>query len=213
MERVGDFLRKARVGKNISTKKVASETKIKESFILAIEGNDWEALPPATFVKGFIRNYAQFLGLSPETAVALFRREFNEAARSGHTRPFLTRLGPPFLRVTPARLVVGSFVLVTLFFVLYLFSQLRIFTGAPSLSVVSPANNATVSTTTITLEGKTDPNSALRVNGQPFTVDTDGRFVGPIRLSEGLNEIEIVAQNKSGKETKVKRSVIVRSTP
>ena len=213
MQKVGDYLKKNRIDRGLTLSQVSSETKIKESYLTALENNDWVKLPPSTFVKGFIRNVAVAIGADPNVAVAIFRREFDESKRTGHAKPFLTRIGSPFLKFTPGRLVGLSFVFVGIIFVVYLVSQLRIFTGAPSLSIENPASNTRVSTTSISVSGKTDPNVTLAINGQQFPIDNDGRFVGPVRLAEGLNEVEIVAESKSGKKTTVKRTVIVESTP
>ena len=142
MQKVGDYLKKNRIDRGLTLSQVSSETKIKESYLTALENNDWVKLPPSTFVKGFIRNVAVAIGADPNVAVAIFRREFDESKRTGHAKPFLTRIGSPFLKFTPGRLVGLSFVFVGIIFVVYLVSQLRIFTGAPSLSIENPASNS-----------------------------------------------------------------------
>jgi cytoskeletal protein RodZ len=54
----------------VSLEEVASETKISERFLKAIEADNFEALPGVIFARNFVRQYAAMLGLDPAPLVA-----------------------------------------------------------------------------------------------------------------------------------------------
>lgn len=76
----GAMLRSARDERGISVAEVASELKLSESLIEALEADDTAALPPATFVRGYLRSYARLLDLSPESLVDAYEKG------AGHSR-------------------------------------------------------------------------------------------------------------------------------
>lgn len=60
---VGEMLRAAREARKLSVEQVNRETKISVQTIQALEQDDFGAFPSETYVKGFVRTYAEFLGL------------------------------------------------------------------------------------------------------------------------------------------------------
>ncbi len=69
---IGETLKKAREERGLTLEEVAEKTKIRHRYLEAIEKENFEIMPGNVYVKGFIRNYARFLGLRPEPLVALF---------------------------------------------------------------------------------------------------------------------------------------------
>ena len=62
------------------------------------------------------------------------------------------------------------------------------------------------------INGKTEAGAMLTVEGQAIDVYDDGTFTAVIRMKhEGRNDVEIVAQDAAGNETRLKRSVFVES--
>lgn len=59
----GDFLKTVREYKGIGIDQISSYTKIGKHHLNAIEKNDYKELPPVVFVKGFLKQYADILGL------------------------------------------------------------------------------------------------------------------------------------------------------
>ncbi len=60
---VGEILRAAREERKLSVEQVNRETKISVQTISALEEDDFDAFPSETYLKGFVRTYAEFLGL------------------------------------------------------------------------------------------------------------------------------------------------------
>ena len=92
----GEELRREREIRGISLKEIADATKISKRFLEAIERNDHKTLPAPVFTRGFVREYARYLGLNAEEMV----NRYNFAA-AGDDRiektPHLERLAnvPP----------------------------------------------------------------------------------------------------------------------
>ena len=77
----GEDLRREREIRGISLKEIADATKISKRFLDAIERNDHKTLPAPVFTRGFVREYARYLGLNSEEMV----NRYNYAA-SGDDR-------------------------------------------------------------------------------------------------------------------------------
>ncbi|MFH0839169.1 MAG: RodZ domain-containing protein [Candidatus Omnitrophota bacterium] len=63
---IGQTLKKAREEKNITLEELQRATKIQMKFLVSLEEEAFERLPNPTYVKGFIKQYAQYVGLDPE---------------------------------------------------------------------------------------------------------------------------------------------------
>ena len=71
-------------------------------------------------------------------------------------------------------------------------------TNQITLTVTSPANNATVTSGTVTVRGKTVPNADVFVNDTETKADASGNFSAFVTLDEGENSIIIVANDANG---------------
>lgn len=65
----GEELRREREIRGISLKEIADATKISKRFLEAIERNDHGNLPAPVFTRGFVREYARYVGLNAEEMV------------------------------------------------------------------------------------------------------------------------------------------------
>ena len=65
----GAELRKEREIRGVSVKEIAEATKVSGRFLEAIERNDFDVLPAPVFTRGFVREYARYLGLNTDDAV------------------------------------------------------------------------------------------------------------------------------------------------
>lgn len=72
MSELGQMLRDARETQGISLAQAEEATRIRRKYLEALEEADYAVLPPNVYVRGFIRNYAAYLGLDPEVAVAAY---------------------------------------------------------------------------------------------------------------------------------------------
>jgi helix-turn-helix protein/uncharacterized protein DUF4115 len=66
---IGNSLREARVRKELDFPELEQGTKIRAKYLRALEDEAFDALPGPTYVKGFLRNYADYLGLDGQLYV------------------------------------------------------------------------------------------------------------------------------------------------
>lgn len=208
MKTVGAMLQEAREKKGLTPAKVESAIKIRERFIIAIEHDEFSVLPSLSYAKGFVRNYAEFLGLPIEETMAFFRRQTTETPRSsllplGVTDP----LNTPFFRLTPTRFLTIIIAILLLLFFSYLGFQYKRINADPILRIDAPLDQSIVTQKRITVEGKTDPDATVTINGVSTVVRDDGRFFEQVALEVGVNKIQVVASSRFGKTTTVVREV------
>jgi helix-turn-helix protein/uncharacterized protein DUF4115 len=69
MFEIGNSLREARMRQGLDHNQVELATKIRAKYIRALEDEQFEILPSGTYIKGFLRSYAEFLGLDGQLYV------------------------------------------------------------------------------------------------------------------------------------------------
>jgi cytoskeleton protein RodZ len=95
MKKLGEFLRGERQARGISLQQIAEDTRISMKMLQAIEEGDGEQLPAPVLIKGFLRAYAQRIGLDPEDVILEYQDLIEEAgARQEAIEKFHHRLHP-----------------------------------------------------------------------------------------------------------------------
>lgn len=75
MSELGARLRQAREGQGLSLAQASVDTRILQQSLVALEDGAYQRLPSDVVTRGFIRNYAQYLGLPADEMIELYRRE------------------------------------------------------------------------------------------------------------------------------------------
>jgi len=119
-ESFGTWLRRQREVREIDLREIADASKVSMSYLRALEEDRFDVLPAPVFAKGFLRQYARYVGLDPEETV-----NFYLAARhpEGEEEPALQpRMAPE----PPPRnyFLIGLAVVVVLVLVVWLLSKL-----------------------------------------------------------------------------------------
>ncbi len=208
---IGDLLRAAREKAHFTLEDLAAETHIKIEYLAALEENDFDFLPAATFIKAYIRNYARLFKLDEKPLFAILRRDYEESVKGQLIpREFLY---PQFKKKTswsPVRLVLLSVALIFLIFFSYASWQWYQLSRPPELVLSNPLDDSEVSSKVL-IEGNTKPDAILTINAMPVALRADGYFETEIYLpQEGTNTITIKASDKNGKTTVLQRSVKVK---
>ena len=118
MAEIGSTLRETRIRKKIDITTVEDATKIRAKYLRAIENEEWNVLPGPTYVKTFLRTYAQYLGLDAHLLVDEYSARFEEPedlelpafAREQPIRTRVRRVGPPS-RLTAFGVIAAAIVL------------------------------------------------------------------------------------------------------
>jgi len=92
---IGTSLREARIRRGIDFAQAEQATKIRGKYLRALEEEQFELLPAETYVKGFLRTYAEYLGLDGQ----LYVDEYNSRYTAGEER----ELRPRAARSRPKR--------------------------------------------------------------------------------------------------------------
>ena len=104
MPSIGETLREARMRQGLDIADVEARTKIRAKYLRALENEEFGMLPGPTFVKTFLRTYAEMLGLDPHVLVEEYRAGFEREdeieaplgppAVAGRDRRHGPRIGP-----------------------------------------------------------------------------------------------------------------------
>jgi cytoskeletal protein RodZ len=209
MVKLGQRLRQERTARNLTIEEAARDTKIKASFLTAIEKGDYQKLPSPAYAKGFVKNYAAYLGLPKAEVAAFFRREFDEKRAYKVLPDSLTKTEEfPLKRLRIQQsLVIAAGLLIL--FVGYLLFQYRYAFLPPSIDITSPKEDAVVSQD-VTVTGTTDSEATVVVNNEPVSLSPDGKFKKNLTLFPGKNVITVKAKNRAGKEAVLEREITVR---
>lgn len=211
MIKAGDKLKEKRLEKGLSLEDVSKSTKIKPEFLEFIEDSAYEKLPSVSYAQGFVRNYAKYLGLAEKEIMAVFRREFEgEKVFKVLPKGFSSEDEFPISRFRIRKR--GLFIILGLFIFLgYILFQYRYAVINPPLEISSPKDLANVSSSQITVYGKTDSNATVYVNQDAVSVDGSGNFQKVINVFPGKTTITVKAINKFSRQTTKKIEVNVAS--
>lgn len=211
MTRAGTKLYEERISKNLNLEEVAKATKIRSSFLEAIEKGEYKKLPSSTYAHGFVRNYSKFLGLPEKEILALFKREYDEDKFQKVVPDGLLRKNDFPLKRFKFAQAFKIFILVFLALFIYIVFQYRSAIFNPFLNVDSPEENSVISSQTVTVTGKTDQNSTVFVNNETASLDKEGNFKKTINVFPGLAKIIVKAVNNFNKTTIIERNIEVES--
>ena len=118
MPEIGETLREARMRRRIDMAEVESATKIRAKYLRALESEEWELLPGPTFVKTFLRTYAEYLELDARLLVEEYKQRFERPAgmdvtplnlrRQRRSRRGAPRIGPGIVVVLGIVALLGA---------------------------------------------------------------------------------------------------------
>jgi len=84
---LGQFLRQERELRGIPLDRIEQATRIRAAQLRAIEDDRLEALPAEAYARGFVRTYAEYLGLNGDDVVAIFNEQWNRSAQRAEPAP------------------------------------------------------------------------------------------------------------------------------
>ncbi len=208
---IGEILKEERQRHRLSLEKLSQKTRIKLKYLQALEDNQFEKLPAATFVKGYIKIYSQLFGFDHQPLIALLRRDFKESVKGQLVpREFIKPVLKKRQFWGPAVFVVLGLALTFMTLISYVGYQWYQLTQPPSLEIINPTEDSLVAAR-VSVTGQTDVDAIVTVNSQPVALQADGSFETEVYLPrEGINTISVEAQDRQGKSSLVQRSVRVK---
>jgi cytoskeletal protein RodZ len=92
---IGNSLREARLRQSLDFPEIEQSTKIRGKYLRALEDEQFDVLPAQTYVKGFLRSYAEYLGLDGQLYVDEYNSRFVVGEEDAPARPRRSAPPPP----------------------------------------------------------------------------------------------------------------------
>ncbi|HCP08894.1 MAG TPA: hypothetical protein DIT25_03810 [Candidatus Moranbacteria bacterium] len=205
---LGEKLKKLRSERRMSLGEASRNTRIQKKYLEFLEEGQYSNLPADVYVRGFLRSYADFLGVDEKILVKLYEKE-NEIKKNLEKRENSGKKKPPTAGktidvssfvFTPKLITIGLLILLVSGGIFYLYKEIGSFASTPRLVILGPENNYATEGNSITVEGITDRDARVFLNGQPILVADDGKFRESVSLQSGTNSINLKSVNKFNKE-------------
>jgi len=206
---LGRILRDARERAGTTQEEFSRQTRISLATIRMLEGDDFSHLPPDVYLKGILRQYSRHFDLDEKELLYILESLPSGAVSGPKDRlpanrfqsSLVSKFGFPKVSWQPA-----LFLLLAAF--LYLLLQTRSFLLAPKIILEKPATDLTSSAASLLVVGQAPGAKKVFINGQEVGLSRNRSFSFDLALFEGLNSIEVRAENYLGKESKVTRYIL-----
>ncbi len=202
MLHLGELLKNKRTDLGLNISQVSDSTKIPRKLITALENSDYSVFSSEVYLKGFLKNYAKFLELDINKALAIYRRErenLNEESLNDAQKPIKEQKAI----ITPGKLVFIFSSIIVISVIAFIVIQINKITRPPLLELTEPVQGSApdelyteVNSDTINLSGKVEVGSKLLINGSEVTTNNLQEFrIDNYKLNPGSNEIVILAES------------------
>ena len=215
-------LLEARERKGVDLYRAERDTKIRAKYLGALESGEYAELPGAVYTKGFLRNYALYLGLDPEEIIRQWKHERGDTVVPAEPVLAVPRpLEAPRRGLTFSPVIVIAALLTILIgvFAVYLGVQLVRFAKPPTIAVTTPATavvEVSEDATEYTLKGTSAPKATVtiteagREQPQRVSADAAGRWTADVPLRRGRTEFTITALDpETGKQSENAAKVFI----
>lgn len=201
---LGERLKKIRSDKRMSLSEVSRATRIRADYLENIEEGNYEKLPVDVYVKGFLRSYAEFLGVDEEVLIKMYEKEKGIKKNIAKNKfPNAEKKAKPIsissFVFTPKKITITLVIVLICSGFFYLYREIGSFANTPRLVVLGPLANTEVKGNSIYVEGMTDKDAKLFINDQPILINDDGKFRENVTVQPGVNVINVKSMNKFGK--------------
>lgn len=203
---VGEILKTAREKKGLTVQDVEKKIRVRSKFLSAIEKNDWSQFTSNVYISGIIKNYASFLGIDSNRALAFFRREYEKREEDANFKEKLSRK----LLISERRrsTVIGLSIVAVLFFSYFGYQMYR-YLMPPSLKISEPIETVFRRVDKVTIVGKTEKEAVITIFGTRVFQDDSGNFHYDFPLKQGRNKLVIKIQGANGKNTIVEKEYVL----
>lgn len=198
---VGEILKKERERNGCSLSEVEKEIKIREKFLQAVEDNNWKVFSSKIYIVGIIKNYAKFLNILPEKAIAYFYRDYE---RKEEVR-FKRKLPRHYLNPETKKTFFIILILIFSIFFVYFGFQLKNYFSPPKVIITSPIKTVFKKEDSIKVVGKTEKDAVITVVGERIFQNKEGIFEFNYPLNPGKNMVTIEVVGANGRKTVIKK--------
>ncbi len=200
---VGTILRDRREYLGVTIEDVISHTKLKKEIIEEIEADRLSQFDNQVFLTGYLKIYAQYLGLKTDRVLAIYRRSTNNPTQEVNTQGDYQQIKRKekfnWKNLVAPRYLIGLASILLLSVIGYfLYIQISAFYSPPLLEITNaPTDRSTVNSDIITIAGKTDDNSIVTIKNVQLELSETNTFNSRLQLTPGENRIMIKASKQS----------------
>ncbi len=200
-------LKEAREQAGIAIEDVVEKTKLQRHYIEALENCEFDSLPHGdTYRRQFIKSYLKAIKVNPNSFIFQYNSE--EAGEPIVSHP--TTAKRQQFHNLPAYLRIGSLIVGALLMIGYLGWQVRHIVEPPDMVLHNPPNGFVTTDSTLMVQGETNKEVSIKINGKDVTNNGSGQFEERLDLSPGVNTITIAAKRKYGKSKIITRHVVFK---
>lgn len=204
LKTIGKLLEEKRKSKKLSYDEISEVIKINPEYLEALENADYAKFPSEVYVKGFLRNYSRFLGIDPDHALALYRREQENAQEAPKIKVTdKIKSKSVDLSITRSRILTTIATFLAVLTIIYvgsyvfdIFQKPRLELSEPVALAANERGDFVSETDSVTLEGVSEIGNKLTINGQEYRVNSFEQFNVEIKLQQGTNDIRLVSENQ-----------------
>lgn len=206
---LGSYIKRIREKKGLELLEVSAAININIKYLQAIESGNYRDLPKGAYGKIFFKKYIEYLDIRHKNIVNEFIKEQNRSQNFESNIFFNQVVSWKNLLSLPKVLRNLLILLVVVVCFLYLFFYFKNVFAPPFLELEVPQDNQIVSDYNITVQGKTEPESELKINSNLVLIDQTGAFSEGVHLKSGINIIEVSSKKKYSRERIVTRKILV----
>ncbi|MCK9438955.1 MAG: helix-turn-helix domain-containing protein [Patescibacteria group bacterium] len=206
---VGAYIKKNRQKKSISLEEASLKTGINIKYLKAIEESSYRDLPKGVYAKIFFKKYVDFLDIRHKNIVSDFVKEYDRS-QNFEKNIFFNKVVSWKSFVSLPRVLRNLLIfLVVVICLFYLFFYLKNIFAPPFLEVYNVEDRQIINSSSVLIEGKTDAESEVSINGEAVLSDASGQFSEVIYLKSGINFIHISAKKKYSKQNLIIKQILV----
>lgn len=196
----GGLLKAARMRQELTQADVAFKLKLNKTQISAIERgvpNAWNG----AYQRGYIQSYANLM----DETINFTDDNLMSEKRINSKRSKLKDQSFVASQIGVSTLLIGA----TIILLSYVVWQVYSLTSAPTLILEKPQGSTILTEeTSVRLQGDTDENVEVKINGISVLTDAEGGFSVVVPLNSGVNDFTIIATNKLSKQTTIEQTVV-----
>ena len=189
-------------GFNIS--RLSESADVPERYLAALCEGDFKKLPALPYVRGFIIQAAEALGVDGNEVWRVYKDEIIVKIGIEDKLPVNRFAGRS---INKRKIAIG---VIAFFAIIYLVWRIDDLLGIPKLEIIYPQMEVTtVNAPVVKLKGRLSVSrDKLTINNEEAFVSSDGWFEKDLTLEAGANVIEFKAKRFLGKEVKMTREII-----
>lgn len=200
---LGERMKKIRNERRLSLSEMSKSTRIQAKYLEYLEEGEYLKLPADVYVRGFLRSYANLMGLNECALIKQYEREkgiHKNIKKIADTETTNTPINFSSLVITPKMIIISAVVLVVISSFVYLYAQVNNFVSAPRLVIIKPFDGSTTDGNSTHVTGVAEKDAMVFINDQKVLVSENGEFSEDVGLRPGQNMIIVKARSKFDKE-------------